>query len=123
MQARLSYEINWDESLGAVPLPPLLVQPLVENAIKHGIEPAEDGGKVTIAVTAQADDLVITVTDTGCGIHEHQQSTGSGTGLTNVRERLQTLYDGAARLELAENRPQGMIATITLPRSSEPAPP
>ncbi len=122
MQSRLRYDIIWDESLGPLPLPPLLVQPLVENAIKHGLEPTEEGGEVVIEVDAHADALVISVKDTGQGIHE-QGSTGSGTGLTNVRERLRTLYDGSARLDLAENSPQGMIATITLPRSPEPPPP
>ncbi len=117
MQDRLQFNIQCEEDLNNTPLPPLLVQPLVENAIKHGIEPSEDGGRVDISVSADHDTVTITVSDTGLGIG-HASSGGTGTGLSNVRERLRALYDGKAALTLTENQPRGMIATVSLPRKT-----
>ncbi len=119
MQDRLGFSIECEEGIGSTPLPPLLVQPLVENAIKHGIEPSEDGGEVKVSVTANDDTVTVTVSDTGLGIGQ-AASGGTGTGLSNVRERLRTLYDGEAGLQLTENQPRGMIATVTLPRAFSP---
>jgi signal transduction histidine kinase len=115
MQGRLQYEIHCDASSLALPLQPLLVQPLVENAIKHGIDPCETGGTITIDIKHQGDMLTITVTDTGCGVDSPHDTAGTGTGLKNVRERLQGLYGDSAQLLLTDNEPRGMIATLHIP--------
>lgn len=113
MQGRISYQIDCPPGLQSHPLPPLLVQPLIENAVTHGIEPDESGGAITVAVSGTADTLTITVADTGHGVDAAESSPG--TGLRNVRERLHALYGEAASLTLTENQPRGMVATLTLP--------
>ena len=122
MQGRLRYTFDVPANLNNTPLPPLLVQPLIENAIKHGIEPSEAGGEIAVSATQHNASVIISITDTGLGV-EHSQSArrstaGTGTGLKNVRERLQALYGNAAQLDLLANKPQGVVARITLPGRS-----
>jgi sensor histidine kinase YesM len=121
MQGRLQYTFNAPANLDNIPLPPLLVQPLIENAIKHGIEPSEAGGDITVSVVQQSDKVIISIADTGLGIEQDQSSrrssAGTGTGLKNVRERLHALYGDKAQLDLVPNQPQGLTARITLPTS------
>lgn len=121
MQGRLHYSFNAPTALNNISLPPLLVQPLIENAIKHGIEPCEEGGDISVSAEQQDDKVIISITDTGLGIEQDQSnrrsSAGSGTGLKNVRERLQALYGSDAHLDLVPNQPRGVIARITLPGS------
>lgn len=116
MQDRLSYSINVQKECEPHALAPLLLQPLVENAIIHGIEPAENGGEVVINITFVENELVMQVVDNGVGITEHGPS--ASIGLDNVRKRLETLYDNAARLQLKPNSPQGVIAELRLPAST-----
>ncbi len=117
MPHRLSYRfvpalLELDESLLERRLPPLLLQPLVENAIQHGIDPLEDGGEIEIQISGDQDQLFINVADTGQGV---QSSNGSsGTGLANVRERLNLLYGDRAELQLEENQPQGVIVRLAI---------
>ncbi len=115
MQGRLEYTIDIDSSLNDVPLQPLLVQPLVENAIKHGIDPMEDGGTIHITTRANGPYVEIEIADTGGGPDTSTPTAGSGTGLMNVRKRLATLYGDTAQLVLSENSPRGMIACIKVP--------
>ncbi len=115
MQGRISYDINCPNHLQAHPLPPLLVQPLIENAVTHGIEPNETGGSIHVAVCADNASVNITVADTGHGVEATQSNPGTGTGLRNVRERLQALYGEAASLTLTENKPHGMVANLRVP--------
>jgi len=117
MQDRLSYSINVQKECESYPLAPLLLQPLVENAIIHGIEPIENGGEVSINILIEQDVLLMQVIDTGAGITEHGDS--ASIGLDNVRKRLETLYDNAARLQLKPNKPQGVIAELRLPVSTQ----
>ncbi len=119
MTNRLEYSIECDPIHADYPLPPLIVQPLIENAIKHGIDPLEEGGSVQIKVSTTREHLEITVTDDGRGFSDHAAANGTSTGLENVRNRLSTLFDGKARLILRENEPHGAIANLKLPR--EPA--
>ena len=112
MGERLRFDVDCPASLLNVPLPALLVQPLVENAIKHGLEDAPDGGSVTIRFQRHDDALLISVTDDGAGI---QQNASDGVGLENIRERLALLYDETARLTLRENPTSGVKAEISLP--------
>ncbi len=121
MQGRLSYQINCEPSLFHLSLPPLLVQPLLENAIKHGVEPNEAGGAVTLTVTPNKHEISIEVSDTGGGITTQPQTSGTGTGLRNVRERLHALYGEAAHLTLTDNTPHGTVVTIVIPRPTASA--
>ena len=94
----------------------MMLVTLVENAIRHGLNPLPDGGEVRIVARATDGKLRVQVVDTGRGLSE---SSGSGVGLANIRARLTTLYDGDARLLLAQNPARGVTATIELP--SRPA--
>jgi sensor histidine kinase YesM len=106
------------EELLAVPLPPMMLQTLVENAIKHGLEPRSGGGTVWIrARRSDGDTVAITVADDGEGFNGRNaaRTSGTGIGLRNVRERLQLMYGGTASLAVAGNFPSGVAATITVP--------
>lgn len=111
---RLRFAIDVPDELRDHPFPPNLIISLVENAIKHGIEPAADGGSVTLAAKRSGDCLVVSVADTGCGIHG-DSAGGHGVGLTNVRERLAALYGARARFTLEPASPRGMRATLWVP--------
>ena len=94
----------------------MLLQPLVENAIKHGIEPKIEGGEVTIRARKNGDIIRLELADTGTGLHEDGDM---GFGLSNVRERLQSLYGDRGRLILEENRPSGLKAIIEVPHGTD----
>ena len=115
MGARLSYDVFIDDKLNAHPFAPLMLQTLVENAIKHGIEPKTGAGKIIIRANINADKLSVSVVDNGAGLST--ATAGSGIGLKNIRERLQLTYGDAATFLLAANcHPDtGMTATITIP--------
>nr|WP_279237425.1 histidine kinase [Dyella sedimenti] len=119
MGPRLSLQIEVPDALRAVPLPPMMLQTLVENAIKHGLEPKPGGG--TVWITARRDDgaIAITVADDGCGFSE--ATSGTGIGLKNVRERLRLIYGGAATLSVVSNAPEGVASTITVPAQAPKA--
>src|SRR5688572_12772586 len=112
--ARLTHTIVVESpELRAAALPPLLLQPLVENAIRHGIEPAIEGGTIAVDVRNCADGLELTVTDTGVGF---DANVPEGVGLANVRARLASLYGGDGKLMLYENAPRGVVAKLIVPR-------
>lgn len=115
---RLSYRIEVDEALHGAMLPPLLLQPLVENALEHGIEPAVEGGEIRIVADRVAGKLRLRVFDSGLGLLE-QQGEHDGIGLQNIRQRLSSLYGDAARLALYPNLPHGVIAELQLPHAME----
>jgi CHASE1-domain containing sensor protein len=110
---RLDFTIAIPDELLSVSFPPMLLQPLVENAIKHGIEPKVEGGHV--AITAEKSDglLRLSVSDTGLGFSNPMNA--HGLGLENVKARLQALYNISASLVLEENIPCGATATIEVP--------
>ena len=112
MGGRLAFDIAVPESLLAMPFPPLMLPSLVENAIKHGLEPKREGGSVLITAQAQDGKLRLVVSDTGRGFGE---TVGAGVGLENIRERLAALYGEGAKLTLESNAPTGVIATIEVP--------
>lgn len=93
-------------------LPPLIVQPLVENAIQHGIDPLEEGGEIEISLNCSDSRLEICIADTGRGVGT--SSAGNGSGLRNVRDRIQLLYGERGSLALEENQPQGVVARLVL---------
>ncbi|MFZ3321378.1 MAG: histidine kinase [Usitatibacter sp.] len=113
MGKRLSFEIDVPQELMDAPFPPLMLPSLVENAIKHGLEPLREGGSVRITASAEGDVLRLTVTDTGRGFGD---SLGTGVGLTNIRERLVALYGDKGKLTLVAGEPHGVVATIEVPR-------
>jgi hypothetical protein len=113
MGKRLAFEIAVPAELMDAPFPPLMLPSLVENAIKHGLEPQREGGMVTINAYVDGGKLRLTVADTGRGFAE---TLGSGVGLTNIRERLAALYGDAGKLTLEANTPHGVVATIEVPR-------
>jgi len=116
MGERLHARFELPAELAGLPLPPLLLQPLVENSIKHGLEPKVEGGRIEVRASRDADELVLEVRDTGVGLAD-AASDGTRFGLTQVRERLATLYGARARLSLAPctDPDGGTIATIRLP--------
>ena len=119
MGDRLRFRITGDETCRQERLPPMLLQPLVENAVVHGLEPLETGGELTIGVSTTADDLVIAISDTcDAGERKHAgERSGTGTGLSNVRARLQALYGAGASVTLLANAANGATATLRLPRA------
>jgi len=118
MQGRLRYEIDLPDELRDIPLPPLLVQPLLENAVTHGIESLSAGGEVSFTARKIDDELILSVHDTGAGISE--TGANGGTGLRNVRDRLRLRYGPNASLELTPANPRGVNAVINIPLERNP---
>jgi len=112
MGDRLRYNIDIPISMANLPFPPMLIQPLVENAIKHGLEPKIKGGEILIAGEEKNGMIRIEVVDTGLGFRQEHHS---GMGLSNIRERLESLYGDRSQLILEENQPCGLKATIEVP--------
>ncbi|HEX6137114.1 MAG TPA: histidine kinase [Casimicrobiaceae bacterium] len=113
--ARLAFTIDLPQELRDHPFPPNLLISLVENAIKHGIEPSAEGGSVVVAAAHAGDSLVVTVTDTGAAAPAVNASVGQGVGLANIRERLAALYGSRGRFTLEPASPRGTRATLSLP--------
>ncbi|UTH72886.1 sensor histidine kinase [Chromobacterium sp. IIBBL 290-4] len=112
MGERLRVAVEVAEELKPLPLPPLLLQPLVENALKHGLEPCVAGGELKIHAEQRDGRLCLSVRDTGVGIGA---SSPCGVGLANIRDRLTALYGGAASLRLSPAEPHGVLAELALP--------
>ncbi len=113
MGKRLSYTINDNTGKKDIPFPPLIIQPLVENSIKYGLEPKVDGGTITIDCQIEAKRLIISVIDTGMGLDKDADK--AGIGIDNVSRRLANIYDKKAGLILKENSPTGLTAIIEVP--------
>ncbi len=114
MGPRLSYQLALPPELAQRPVPTLLLQPLVENAIRHGLEPQVDGGRLVVSARQEGSDLVLEVLDTGAG-PDASATPGSGFGLAQVRERLATLYGSAGRVSLEAAQPRGTRVSVRLP--------
>jgi hypothetical protein len=112
MGTRLQWRLDVDDLLAGAAVPPMMLSTLVENAIKHGLSPLPEGGKVSIRASLNAKQLRLEVADDGQGF---TGSAGPGVGLANIRTRLQLLYGGTARLDFAANRPRGVVAAVELP--------
>jgi signal transduction histidine kinase len=112
MGSRLAFEIEVPDTLKERAFPPMMLISLVENAIKHGVDPCCDCGSILIRAEEAEGRLKVSVVDTGEGIRPKK---GGGVGLTNIRERLKALYGGSARLVLEENAPRGVVAFIEVP--------
>lgn len=109
---RLRYEIEVDPQLESLPIAPYLLQPLVENAIRHGLEPLVEGGRVQVRVRRHGQEVRAEVADTGRGLRANHEP---GVALANIRERLQALYGERATLSLHPNSPRGVVARVTFP--------
>ena len=114
MEDRLRTEINVSEGLHSAEFPPMMLQSLVENAIKHGLEPKPEGGTLSVGAEVAHGKLAVSVADTGAGFGR-AATAGTGTGLDNIRERLKLIYGGDAELRIAENAPTGTRVTIVVP--------
>ena len=117
MGPRLSVQVDVPEALRGTPLPPMMLQTLVENAIKHGLEPRTGGGTIWIRARATDGDVAVTVADDGDGFNT--KTSGTGIGLKNVRERLRLAFGGAASLAVVANFPTGVAATLSVPARYE----
>lgn len=110
MPDRLDFFVDLPPELGSLRFPPMALLTLVENAVRHGIDPSEEGGRIEVGGERVEDQVRLWVSDTGVGM---TQAMGSGTGLRNLRERLTLFYGLGAALALTENRPHGLRAELT----------
>ena len=117
MEERLQTEIDVPEGLLSAEFPPMMIQSLVENAIKHGLEPKVEGGLLRVKAEVLHGKLAVTVADTGLGFGR-AATAGTGVGLANIRERLMILYGARASVTVTENQPSGTVVTITVPYRS-----
>jgi len=117
---RLRFTLALDDAIANIVIPPMLIQPLVENAVVHGIEPAREGGEIALSARREGERLVLEVRDTGVGFG-NDGGKGSGLGLTHVRERLSRLFDADARLTITETAPHGVTVIVELPLAPEAA--
>ncbi len=118
MEDRLQTRINVPDGLLSADFPSMMIQSLVENAIKHGLEPKAEGGTLDVKAEIVHGKLAVTVADTGLGFGR-AATAGTGVGLANIRERLQLLYGNKASMTIGENTPSGTVVTITVPYQAQ----
>lgn len=113
MGKRLAFSVDVPPPLRDLPFPPMMLMTLVENAIKHGIDPMQQGGEILVGAARDADNaLIVSVADNGQGLATW---SNTGIGLQNIRERLHALFGRQAKLVLEENAPRGVVAKIRIP--------
>ena len=117
MPDRLQFVMHADKTAIALHCPPMALLTLVENAVRHGIDPSEEGGRIEIRVAMRNDRCLAQVIDTGVGLR--QAGDGLGTGLATLRERLQLIFGHDAQLRLSEHRPRGVCAELEFPAREE----
>jgi sensor histidine kinase YesM len=124
MGPRLSYRLELPAALQGTTVPPMLLQPLVENAIKHGLEPKVGPGRIEVLASEVVDGVEIRINDSGLGLPEDEETeeavpsarpAGSSYGLQHVRDRLQAVYGPAAGLSLERRHPTGVSARVFIP--------
>ena len=119
IEDRLEFEIKVAPNLESAVFPPMVLQTLVENAIKHGIEPKPEGGRITVQADIIDSQLRVDVVDTGVGLPDGDifgsSKNGSGLGLDNIRNRLALLYPGASRMELRSGHEGGTLVRLSIP--------
>ncbi len=118
MEDRLQASVRVPDGLLSAEFPPMMIQSLVENAIKHGLEPKAEGGALVVSAEIVHGRLALTVADTGLGFGK-ADTAGTGIGLANIRERLKLLYGDKASMVVADNRPSGTIVTLTVPYQAQ----
>ena len=112
MGERLQFNVSCEDELARLPIPPMLLPTLVENAIKHGLTPLPEGGRIDVRAFVRDGSLCVQVADSGRGF---VAAGGSGVGLANTRQRLAALYGARACLQLRANAPSGVVAEIDIP--------
>nr|WP_308635141.1 histidine kinase [Massilia brevitalea] len=112
MKERLAVRFEVPDFLGSAPFPPMMLQTLIENAIKHGLEPKIAGGTITVRARVDGATLIVDVCDDGVGIDLHADE---GVGLANIRERLQLLYGAQAELVIEAPMSGGACASVRIP--------
>jgi len=119
MPDRLQFEVSVDDSALGLRCPPMTLLTLVENAVRHGIDPSEEGGRIDIEVRRAGDRCRVRVGDTGAGLRMNH--SGLGTGLAALRERLALIFGDDARLRVSAREPRGVVAELDLPALGTPA--
>ena len=118
MEDRLQASIDVPDGLLSAEFPSMMIQSLVENAIKHGLEPKAEGGTLNVKAEIVHGSLAVTVADTGLGFGK-AATAGTGIGLANIRERLKLLYGDRASMVVADNLPAGTVVTLTVPYQAQ----
>ena len=123
-EERLSLELNIEDQARTALIPSLLLQPLIENAIKYGIARAEGGGNLVISAKVFAGDLLIELSDDGpgCELIDGQLPESKGVGLSNTRERLATIYGSGHSIKLSNTEPHGLTICIRIPYTPKHSP-
>jgi hypothetical protein len=116
MPDRLQFELQIDDEALPLRCPPTTVLTLVENAIRHGIDPSEEGGRIFVCAKVEGGRCRVQVRDSGMGLRESR--AGLGTGLASLRERLQLVFGGDADLRLYTMEPAGTCAEVQFPASA-----
>jgi sensor histidine kinase YesM len=116
MGDRLQVRLDLPADLCSVEIPPMLLQPVVENAIRHGLETKVEGGVIALGARREGGRLFLEVADTGVGFAD---ASAGGTGLSNIRERLRLAHGDAGRITIRDNAPQGTIVAIELPLAAQ----
>lgn len=119
MPDRLQFALRIEEAATGLRCPPMTLLTLVENAVRHGIDPSEEGGRIDVDVWLRDGRCCVRVTDTGVGLQP--TGNGLGTGLSTLRERLQLAFSGDAQLRLTEVEPHGVCAELDFPAMQAPA--
>ena len=119
MPDRLQFTLEVDEAARGLRCPPTTLLTLVENAVRHGIDPSEEGGRIEVRVRIQDGRCVAEVRDTGVGLRASGE--GLGTGLSTLRERLQLAFGGDAQLRISSLAPQGVCAELDFPAQGSTA--
>jgi len=116
---RLNYHIDIEKEIYSCSIPPLIIQPIVENAVKHGISPLISGGEISISIKKKNNLLLVSIRDTGVGLDEQSNDKllNNGVGLSNTHERLKRMYGNG--IELTANNPNGLIVDFSLNLSKE----
>jgi hypothetical protein len=117
MPDRLQFELRIDPGVDRLLCPPMTLLTLVENAVRHGIDPSEEGGRIDVEVTLRDAHCHVLVSDTGVGLKS--TGRGLGTGLSTLRERLQLTFGRDAQLQLLEVEPHGVRAELDFPARQE----
>jgi LytS/YehU family sensor histidine kinase len=113
MPDRLKFALHVDDAALALRCPPMTLLTLVENAVRHGIDPSEEGGRIDITIERRGDRCFVRVVDTGVGLRPTDQ--GLGTGLSTLRERLKLIFGADAELRVRAEEPHGVCAELDLP--------
>ncbi|OLQ94238.1 ATPase [Vibrio ponticus] len=120
LDQRLQFNIEVDAELEHSILPPMLIQPLVENSIQHGIEPKTAGGAITVQIFAENDNMIVRVRDTGIGLSNTPSTKGQGVGLSNIKRRVKGLYDQRGSVAVTQPEQGGFCVSLSIPLDITP---